>query len=59
MKLALLLLTAVLVTAQTPSTRVAMDALLDIRFFHQTGQFMMATSVPVLFPPPGETRPGS
>jgi len=56
MKLALLLLTAVFVTAQTPSTRVAMDALLDIRFFHQTGQFMMATSVPVLFPPPGETK---
>lgn len=39
-----------------PSPRVAMDALLDIRFFPQQGNYMMATSVPVLFPPPGETK---
>jgi len=33
-----------------------MDALLDIRFFPEQGRFMMATSVPVLFPPAGETK---
>ncbi|MBM3795513.1 MAG: hypothetical protein FJW31_15955 [Acidobacteria bacterium] len=41
--------------AQTPPTYVAMDALLNMRFFPQQGSFMMAESVPVLFPPPGET----
>lgn len=45
-----------LLPAQSTPTHVAMDALLDIRFFPQSGQFMMATSVPVLFPPPGETK---
>lgn len=43
------------VLAQTPPTHVAMDALLNMRFFPQQGSFMMAESVPVLFPPPGET----
>ncbi|MCX6602633.1 MAG: hypothetical protein NTV52_03485 [Acidobacteria bacterium] len=42
--------------AQSFPPHVAMDALLDIRFFPQQGGFMMATSVPVLFPPPGETK---
>ena len=40
---------------EAPRTHVAMDALLDIRFFPQQGNYMMATSVPVLFPPPGQT----
>ena len=42
--------------AQSFPSHVAMDALLDIRFFPEQGQFMMATSVPVLFPPAGETK---
>lgn len=36
-------------------THVAMDALMKIRYFPQQGSFMMAESIPVLFPPPGET----
>lgn len=42
--------------AQNFPSHVAMDALLDIRFFPEQGRFMMATSVPVLFPPAGETK---
>lgn len=45
-----------MLAAQPYPTRVAMDALLDIRFFHQQGTYMMANSVPVLFPPPGESK---
>ena len=43
-------------SAQSSPSRVAMDALLDIRFFLEQGRFLMATSVPVLFPPPAETK---
>jgi hypothetical protein len=51
-----LLLLAVAAFAQPNPTHVAMDGLLKIRFFPQRGEFMMAESVPVLFPPPGETK---
>ena len=33
-----------------------MDVLVDVRFFHERGEFMMGTSVPVLFPPPSESK---
>lgn len=55
-RLALFALGGAFLGAQAFPTHVAMDALLDIRFFHERGEFMMATSVPVLFPPPGETK---
>ncbi|MBL8236747.1 MAG: hypothetical protein JNM66_04975 [Bryobacterales bacterium] len=56
LRIALLAAAACCAAAQPYQTRVAMDALMDIRFFHQQGNYMMATSIPVLFPPPGETK---
>lgn len=55
----ILLLTAAsaaLLLAQPYPTHVAMDKLLSIRYFANQGNFMLAESVPVLFPPPGETK---
>lgn len=51
-----LLAFAACAAAQPQPTHVAMDALLKIRFFHERGEYMMAESVPVLFPPPGESK---
>jgi hypothetical protein len=56
MKLLILAFAAIAAFSQPYPTKVAMDALLDIRYFHQQGSYMMATSIPVLFPPPGETK---
>jgi hypothetical protein len=52
--LSLAVFAAAELSAQT--THVAMDALMNIRYFPLQGGFMMAESVPVLFPSPGETK---
>lgn len=42
--------------AAAQTTHVAMDGLLSLRYFPQRAEFMIAESIPVLFPPPGETK---
>jgi len=56
MRHAFALLLAAAATAAAQSTHVAMDGLLSLRYFPQRAEFMIAQSIPVLFPPPGETK---